>query len=306
MASLGTYYINAPTLIQATSVFTDAAMTIFAPDGWYSDGVTSRQLVSGVLLVSQTCPSCVLGCDSQLNNTSIDRGYFNINIDTGSSTGAVVIGLYPLNSIIGVKAEYDAVVYNKFSSNLSGSVTGNLTDPTYIGVPANDCGVSGTAYLISEYDFISGNFLYSGIKSFTVDPSSVDIIGTQLYERYVFAVPKPTSSTNNIMLTLSAPCSVLDELKWYIRAYCAAPLPSVQLTDKRLTSAAACALEVDRLGYRVPSNEVFDSVVQMYDTMYDDENAVSRMSSGFYKINHPTYDWMELNGLGIVVDLGNC
>ena len=65
-------------------------------------------------------------------------------------------------------------------------------------------------------------------------------------------------------------------------------------------------MEPDRYGYRVPSNSVFDSVVQLYDTMYQDENAVTRMSSGFYKIDHPTYDWMELDGFGIVVALGNC
>ena len=306
MASLGTYYINAPTLVQATSVFTDAAMTTFATDGWYSDGVTSRELVSGVLLSSQTCPSCVLACDSQLNNTYIDRGYFNINIDTGSATGAVVIELYPLNSIMGVKAEYDSTTYNIFSSNVSGAMVGNATDPTYVGIPANDCGVSGTAYLISEYDFISGDFLYTGIASFTVDPTSVSISGTQLYEKYVFAVPKPTSSTNNIVMTLSAPCIVPDSTKWYIKVYCAAPLPSVEITSRVGSSAAACALSLFGTGYRVPSNSVYDSVIQLYDIMYSDANGENRLSSGFYKINHPTYDWMELDAYGIVIALGNC
>jgi hypothetical protein len=248
----------------------------------------------------------VLACDSQLNNTSINRGYFNINIDTGTSTGAVVIELYPLNSIIGVMAEYESVSYNIFSSDVSGVVTGNAVDLTYIGIPANDCGVSGTAYLISEYDFISGNFLYTGIKSFTVDPTSVDISGTQLYEKYVFAVPKPTSSTENIVMQLSAPCIVADSPKWYIKVYCAAPLPAVEITDRVGSSAAACALTIFGTGYRVPSNSVYDNVIHLYDTMYSDPNGENRLSSGFYKINQPFYQWMELDAYGVVINLGNC
>lgn len=306
MASLGTYYINAPTLVQATSVFTDAAMTTFAPDGWYSDGVTSRELVSGVLLSSQTCPNCVLACDSQLINNSIDSGYFNINIDTGSNTGAVVIEVYPMTSILGVKAEFDSVIYNILSSEYSGTVVGNATDPTYIGRALFDCGVAGSSYTLNEYDYLSGSFQNVGTIGITVDPTSVDLTGSFLFEKFVFAVPKPTNSPANIALTLSMPCEIITTPKWYIKAYCAAPLPAVEITDRVGSSAAACALTIFGTGYRVPSNSVYDSVIQLYDTMYSDANGENRLSSGFYKINHPVYDWMELDAYGVVINLGNC
>jgi hypothetical protein len=59
MAISGTYYLNAPSLGSATSVFDDASLTILASDGFYSDGIIAREQVSGVLLPQQTCPSCV-------------------------------------------------------------------------------------------------------------------------------------------------------------------------------------------------------------------------------------------------------
>jgi hypothetical protein len=59
MAISSSYYLNAPSLASATSVFTDDTLLVLAADGFYSDGVISREQVSGVLLPQQTCPSCV-------------------------------------------------------------------------------------------------------------------------------------------------------------------------------------------------------------------------------------------------------
>lgn len=58
MATTASYYLNAPSLGSATSVFTNEGLSTFAPDGFYSNGVIVREQVSGVLLPQQTCPSC--------------------------------------------------------------------------------------------------------------------------------------------------------------------------------------------------------------------------------------------------------
>jgi hypothetical protein len=58
MAVSSTYYLNGPSLGSATAVFTNAALTVCAADGFYSDGVIVRELVGCVLLPQQTCPSC--------------------------------------------------------------------------------------------------------------------------------------------------------------------------------------------------------------------------------------------------------
>lgn len=58
MATLGNYYLNGPSLSTATGIFTDVDLTTCAPDGWYSDGVISRQLAGCKLLAQQNCPDC--------------------------------------------------------------------------------------------------------------------------------------------------------------------------------------------------------------------------------------------------------
>lgn len=74
MATSSTYYLNAPSLASATAVFSDAAMTTFAADGFYSNGVISRQQIDGVLLPQQTCPSCGPVSYNCVSGTCIDPG----------------------------------------------------------------------------------------------------------------------------------------------------------------------------------------------------------------------------------------
>jgi hypothetical protein len=54
----GSYYLDAP-FEDATSVFTDINLTNFAPNGFYSQSGIVRELVDGVLLPQQICPTCV-------------------------------------------------------------------------------------------------------------------------------------------------------------------------------------------------------------------------------------------------------
>ena len=51
-------FIDAPTLSEATAVYTDSALTTLAADGYYSDQNITRQQLSGALGASITCPDC--------------------------------------------------------------------------------------------------------------------------------------------------------------------------------------------------------------------------------------------------------
>jgi hypothetical protein len=53
-----TYYIDGNSLATATAIYTDAALTTCAPDGYYSNGTIVREQISCVLQPAQTCPAC--------------------------------------------------------------------------------------------------------------------------------------------------------------------------------------------------------------------------------------------------------
>ena len=58
MATTGTYYYSSANFASATALYIDAALSTFAPDGWYSDESIYRQQASGVLFAETTCPNC--------------------------------------------------------------------------------------------------------------------------------------------------------------------------------------------------------------------------------------------------------
>lgn len=58
MATQATYYLDAPSLSAATVIYDDINLTVVAADGYYSDGIISRQQSLGILLPQVSCPSC--------------------------------------------------------------------------------------------------------------------------------------------------------------------------------------------------------------------------------------------------------
>jgi hypothetical protein len=58
MATLATFYLDAPSLGSASVVYSDPALTTVAANGYYSDGTIVRQQSAGALLPQTTCPSC--------------------------------------------------------------------------------------------------------------------------------------------------------------------------------------------------------------------------------------------------------
>ena len=95
MATTVNYYLNTSDFDTATGLFTDSALTICAPDGWYSDGDRHREMKSCTFLPStscQDCPSilwysdigttCVEFCD---NVVPIDNQLLGYDYDTISA-----------------------------------------------------------------------------------------------------------------------------------------------------------------------------------------------------------------------------
>lgn len=81
---MATYYSSKLTLADSVSLFTDPALTIPAPDGYYSvDGISRRQ-VGGVLLTEAACAPCVETPYTVLSLTKytsdIDDSYFTFQL----------------------------------------------------------------------------------------------------------------------------------------------------------------------------------------------------------------------------------
>ena len=128
MADILQRFMDGTNLALSTKVFTDADLLIPAPDGWYTDGITTRYQTSGTLGNSQDCPDCFSPCDvsDQAFPRTFDfpggavpsptiytaqAGTYNIPFSTGNtpgSEGAIIWRVYLKNYFSNPSADYSS------------------------------------------------------------------------------------------------------------------------------------------------------------------------------------------------------
>jgi hypothetical protein len=86
------FYVNGPSLGSATAIFSDPALTVCAPDGYYSDGTITRKQVNCVLLPQQTCPNC---CDKQCSSWRVQSISGPFQLKYVNCGGTITVTDYP-------------------------------------------------------------------------------------------------------------------------------------------------------------------------------------------------------------------
>ena len=174
MAEILQKYMDGTNLALSTAVFEDANLTVLAADGWYSDGLTTRYQLLGVLQDPEDCPNCFSPCDAE--DQSFPRtqdvtpatpsatiyeaqaGTYNIPFSAGSEAGgegAIIWRVYLKNATTNPSSDYSSpwgmIAYMQqagittFTSNNFSSSGTNVVSPGDVGgnVPVQN-GPAGT------------------------------------------------------------------------------------------------------------------------------------------------------------------
>lgn len=303
MATSGTFYLDAPSLSTATVVYSNAALTTVAANGFYSDGSIVREQISGVLLPPVTCPSCSVPCGGTINASGA-QGIYYLSTDLGSATGAVVIRFNPQTVPDGIIAVYDGDIYNGVSSPTFGWLQGTAGLPTYIGATSGDCGiVAGSPYTLNEFQYNGSTFAPLGTTT------SVSVLSGQLDftasapGNTVMVIPKTATAPSILDLTLIGPCvaTVFD-----ILVSCPAALPSFASSTMNANSTAACSDAIDQT-YYVAYVGGGSGVLGLYDLVFSDANGESKLSAGYYKTTAAgTNEWFQVDANGVIIAFGDC
>lgn len=89
MAITGIYYLDGPSLASSTAVYDDADLTTCAADGWYSDGLISRQQVDCVLLAEVSCdaPIPYLYITDVVTDTGAGTTTYKLHVEVADFVG---------------------------------------------------------------------------------------------------------------------------------------------------------------------------------------------------------------------------
>ena len=206
--TLGSYYIDAPTLAGATAVFTDVEMTIPATDGYYSDESTVREQIGGLLGIAQICPECVLPCGSGVNTTG-NQGTYELTFNAGSDIGCTIMYFQPFGIPDGIRVKYNTVTYNELTSPTEGYLASEASpnNYTFVGNSSNDCGIGA--------QLASGG--YSGLNQYVFNGTTFDLVGTA-----GTVTGANTPGTGDVQLTTSNP------------GYCTIYIPKNNITPEEV------------------------------------------------------------------------
>ncbi len=299
---MANFYIDGAAFSNSTSVYLDASLTECAPNGFYSDGIISRELVDCILLPAQICPSCAVTCGVSISSL-VGPAFFQTEVNVGTSaTGAIIIRFNPNSIPDGIAAVYDNVTYNRLSSPVDGLHAS--TDPTrltFIGNTANDCGISGSTYPLTEYLYTNGAYVASGnIVSVIVNAGDVSLSAGVNPGFCVMVVPKINASPSTINIATASPCT--DLLGSVLEVSCPTLLTGYSSSIGQASSALACPLSITQTYYNVPVNGTFGNPA-LYDWVFQDPNGEFPLANGYYALFGGT--WIQVQD-GIVILTGVC
>jgi len=291
-----TYYLDGPTLDKATAVYTSSALTTKATDGWYSTGGFNRKQTSGLLEINTLCSACNLACGTTLSMDTTG-GFYTVNIDLGSATGAVVLDIDFKTIPDGVKVEYNGVTYNSIYSPNFGFINSPGTNPLYTGITAFDCSISGKTFdNLIDYQFNGNGFNRTGtIKSETVDPTSVFLKATGLGTCKMI-IPKPAASPSTATMTIISPC---DKSEIEITPACPTALSaweSYQAAPSATNASGLCTVGAVTTYYHVVVGGSAGNP-GVGDIIYTDANGTTLAGAGFYSVVGAAVIQVDANGV---------
>ena len=305
MAISSTYYLNGPSLGSATAVFTNAALTVCAANGFYSDGVIVREQVSCVLVPQQTCPSCSIVCGGTISANG-NQGVYYLNVNLGAPTGAVIVEFDPQSVPDGISALFNSVIYNGLSSPTDGWLQGTAGLPTYIGSQSAACSsgiVAGSPYPLDEFQYNGTTFAPLGtIETVSIGAGQMQLTPTAP-GNCVMVIPKITASPSILNLTFIGPCTgtIFD-----ISVACPAALPSFDSSTMHATSALACAGTINQ-PYYVAHVNGSAGTLGLFDLVFSDVNGQFKLNAGYYQTNDAgANNWYEVDANGAIITFGVC
>lgn len=317
MSTLGTYYLNAPSLSSATAAYDDAALTIPAADGFYSDGVTVRELVSGVFTnVISSCAPCAAPCSITPINVIEGKSFLEMYQDMGSTildVGAIVIEIdyIATSPPLGLYFEYDGTLYNALSSQNFGFVQGPAgpNQVIYIGNTADDCGILAAGYQsipVQEFNPVTNVFDNTG-QFLSVAALAPQIqLSAGIPGKYVMVIPKPTASPSILYFQGRLLCN---PNTFTITVNCPANLPSFTSTEDCLLQIDTCALGTNQVYHSADVNGTtsLGGFFGLYDWVFSDSFGQTVLPDGWYRSpSVPSPDTSFEVQDGVIIGFGAC
>ena len=297
MATLGTFCFDGVNFAQATSLYTDSALTNLAPDGYYAQGGISRRQLNGILLAPAACSDCntpappnPIPCGTGVVIPTSQNGLFELNYNAGSGTGAISLLFRPQNIPDGIRVLYDGVYYNRLSSPLDGnrqSTSGVADAFTVLGAvstPPLSCSAVPQTHVLDYYNGLTQNpasWIPGTPSTKTITTNVGDLVLGGADPQYnLMIIPKLNAGVSNVKIEVLGTCQTT---LWQIEVSCPAALPSFQ--GRSIGNGAGCT-SANATFYFGRFRFQTNTYPELNNPVFSDVNGEFRVSDGNYYMDN--------------------
>ena len=272
-----------------------------------------------LVLVSIFFNSCIcpqpIDCGETVSGSG-GQGVYQINVDTGTDTGAIVIGFNPLSIPDGIRVTYDGVVYNGISSPIQGFVQSpNPGHFTIIG----SLGATGScsSWYPSGQTQTNDVFIYSPETSLFENSGlqQTDVISPAPNDDFFIlsggfglskmVIPKPSAAPSALLVEIIGPCP---STGWDIEIGCPFPiLDQFYGSDVFGSSSVPCSTPRPNIYNLIRVSNTIGGFLGLYDYVFEDENGEFPLPDGFYastSVQAPNGVFEVANG--VIVNFSPC
>ena len=265
-------------------------------------------------------PQISCGTSTTAIGQGAGQGYFEAQIDFGTTTGAVVIYFCVYSIPDGISFLYNSVTYNTLTSNTDGIITAASGTNNIVGSGSETALING-----SPWDDITKsvwNGTYFGSTGNTV--SNLVSLGTNINlstpnQTYTLVIPKTAASPSNGVLKIFG--NPITSTGWRVTAPCPITLPSFTTNSVNSTFQGACCATQNQTYYFARNATIFsptgaplqnfvidtNTLPQVNNFVFSDSTGATALANGYYKI---TSNSAILVGNGVVTSIstgcGSC
>jgi len=314
---MATYYLDGNTLANSSAVYTDVNLTLCAIDGYYSDGVISRQQTNCVLSAVEECVGCgvVLDCSSSISSAYNDttQGVYSLNIDVDSSnTGAVVIRLLgTTNQAQGVRAIYNGVTYNEVSTLNEGYFTPTTPDGfAFLETALPTCTVAGTTFPSVPRFYYDGSAFQATGATESISVASGDVATRTM--AFAMVIPKTSLLPDVLKFQVASLCGTTSSFQ--LQVTCPIVLTGFQVSNTYPSppdpnpTQGLCGLPLVNTAYNVPISDSDPyGVPDLEHWVFSDPNGQYPLADGYYYLGVGSGggEYMQVQN-GVVISTGDC
>lgn len=312
------YFIDAETFNNATAVYTDAALTTKAADGFYQNCGVYRQQTSGILGPVINCPLCdqaECGTDPASGWTTNEQGVYDFEVNLGTDTNVNWrVKLTPGFIPNGIFVTYNGVTYSAGSSTSSGWLDG-----PYYGRNAEISSYdfpNSSPYSLSKFEWdgstvggVGTNFIPTSTSEI-VTIAGADVSGTAGDPGIInIFIPKvlaePSTATIKVVGAVGGSSDAFT-----LSNECPVALTSFSASGRFGTAVDACAATNSNTYYNGPVTGTAGEPA-LYDMVFTDVSGSTTLATssgaGFYGFTSSSASgYFEIDSNSVIIAIGSC